>query len=316
MGTQSQRNNINELKIGLKFPSGNRSDEVQAAFNSSFKLFDLSEELVYSLKQWPPLTVKFGEIRTSNGIVLLHQKIGNVIKKDPIIYFGSKNQYKYGVIIGEGLWKWKMNDYLSHQNVNLFNELIQKTVQYLTVKKNSDPLRINLPNRFSIHKDIIVNAEFYNSSFEKITTPNIQFNIKNTNDEEFKYEFAKIGGNYQLNLGKLKEGKYLWSAKTKYSNVTYTKKGVFIVEDESLESLSTHSNFALLNQISSNSNALFYSLSETNELITEIDNRKDIVNLSYQESSFDDLIDWKYLCGLILLFLSVEWFIRRYSGGY
>ncbi len=316
LGTQTQKGSVDELNIGLKFPSGNRSDEVQAAINSSFQLFDVSEELKTSLSQWPPLTVKFGEIRTSNGSVLLQQKIGSVVKKDPILFFGTRNQYKYGVIVGEGLWKWKVNDYLAHGNTNRFNELIQKTVHYLTVKKNNDPLRISLPNRFSIHKDIIVNAEFYNSSFEKITTPKLEFNILNTKGEEFNYEFAKINGGYQLNVGQLNEGKYSWTAKTKYNGVNHVKKGVFIVEDASIESLSTHSNFTVLNLISTNSQAHFVYLDEANSLLKEIENRKDIVRISYKESSFDDLIDWKYLFAFIVLLLIAEWFIRRYSGGY
>jgi len=315
-GTSTQKRSVDELNLGLKFPSGNRMDEVQATINSNFQLFDVSDELKTSLTQWPPLKVKFGEIKSSNGTILLQQKIGTVVKKDPVLFFGSRNQYKYGVIVGEGLWKWKMNDYLSHGNTNRFNELIQKTVHYLTVKKNNDPLRINLPNRFSIHKDIIVNAEFYNSSFEKITKPNIAFKILNNDGEEFDYEFAKINGGYQLNLGQLNEGKYSWTAKTKYNGVSHVKKGMFIVEDASVESLSTHSNFTVLNQISTNSQARFVYLGEANSLLEEIANRKDIVRISYKESSFDDLIDWKYLFAFIVLLLIVEWFIRRYSGGY
>ncbi len=316
LGIQTKKSTVDKLKIGLKFPSGNRADAVQSSVSSTFKLFEVSDELSSSLKQWPPLMVKFGEIKTPTGITFLQQKVGSVEKKDPVIYFGSQNQNKYGVIIGEGLWKWKMYDFIQQQNVNRFNELIQKTVQYLTVKKNTDPLRIFLPNRFNSHNEVIVNAEFYNSSFEKITSPTIQFNIKSVDNEVFKYEFAKMGENYQLNLGILKEGKYTWEAKTKYNGVNHYKKGVFVVEDASIEFLSTHSNFSLLNKISKNSHAQFYQLGQTEDLLDEISKRKDIVNLSYKESSFDDLIDWKYLFGLIILILSVEWFIRRYSGTY
>ncbi len=316
LGMQTKKQIVDKLDIGLRFPTGNRMDEVQVASKSSFQLFDISDNLQKSFREWPPLTVPFGEIKTSNGMVLLQQRIGNVTKQDPVVYFSSNNRNKFGVIIGEGIWKWKMNDYLKHKNVDRFNEFIQKMVQYLTVKKNTAPLRIFLPNRFYTNKEIIINAEFYNSSFDKITTPNIQFKVKSDDGEEFKYEFAKNGQTYQLNIGQFPAGKYIWIANTNYDGKKYSKKGVFVVEDVSLEALSTHSNFSVLHQISRQSNASFLSLNELDVLYKDIENRKDIVNISYKESSFDDLIDWKVLFALIVLFLTIEWFIRRYSGGY
>ena len=40
-----------------------------------------------------------------------------------------------------------------------FNEIIQKSIQYLIVKKNSEPLRINLPKRFNINDEICSNKQ-------------------------------------------------------------------------------------------------------------------------------------------------------------
>jgi len=50
------------------------------------------------------------------------------------LIYSEINGVKNANFLGDGLWKWKMRDYVDHNNHNLFNELISKTVQYLSVK--------------------------------------------------------------------------------------------------------------------------------------------------------------------------------------
>ena len=117
-------------------------------------------------------------------------------------------------------------------------------------------------------------------------------------------------------MGRLKKGKYSWVASTTFDGKKYEKSGVFIVDDISLEALSTHADHNLLKQIAAKTNGKFYSLANAGNLVNDIESRKDIASITYEESSFDDLIDWKWLFFLLILSLAAEWFIRRYSGSY
>ena len=316
VGGQSSGSTLDRLNIGLDYPGGNSFDEVQGNVNESFRLFEVSDDLRKGMRNFPPLTVRFGSVKLAGGSVLISQRIGSVQKKDPILAFKTESGNKYGVLIGEGLWRWKLSDYASHGNNKRFDELIQKTVQYLTVKKNTEPLRINLPNRFNVIDDVILNAEFYNSSFERITEPEISLVLKNEEGVDINYSFARNASDYTLSLGKLKKGKYSWKASASFDGKKYSKNGVFVVDDVSLEALSTHANHNLLHQIASKTNGQFYTLSNVQGLVNELESRKDIANITYEESSFDDLIDWKWLFVLLILSLAAEWFIRRFSGSY
>jgi hypothetical protein len=51
-------------------------------------------------------------------------------------------------------------------------------------------------------------------------------------------------------------------------------------------------------------------------MLQDLKNRKDITSVSYEEINFNDLIDYKILFFLLLLFLSLEWFLRRWFGAY
>ena len=312
----SSKSNIDKLNIGLSIPNDRRMDQVQGYLSEGFQLFELSEKAQKLLEKAPPIHVKFGDVKIDGGSTLISQRLGPVKKKGPILFFGKNTKSKFGVFIGEGLWKWKFSEFRSAKNNSGFNEIIQKSIQYLVVKKNSDPLRINLPKRFNINDEVLINAEFYNSVLEQITTPDINFNLEDEDERNIPYVFAKNAKNYRISLGKLKAGKYKWSADTKFDGKKYTKEGVFIVEDVSLEALSTSADHNLLKTIASNSNGKFYEIGSMDQLLTDIGNRKDIVNISYDETDYSDLIDWKWLCLLVIVFLSTEWFIRRYSGSY
>jgi len=289
---------------------------VQGYLSEGFNLFETSSKVDDLLKKSPPINVKFGSTRIEGGNVLIGQRLGPVKKKDPILYFGKNSNTKFGVFVGEGLWRWKLSEYAKTKRNEGFNELIQKSIQYLVVKRNTDPLRINLPKRFNVSDDILINAEFYNSSLQQITTPEINFTLTDEKGKKIPYVFAKNAKDYRLSLGKLKAGKYEWSANTTFDGKKYAKEGVFIVEDVSLEALATSANHNLLKTISANSNGSFYGIDQLDQLISDIGKRKDIVTISFEETDYSDLIDWKWLALFLMLLLSLEWFVRRYSGTY
>lgn len=315
VGNNSSSSTIEQLGVGLNMPSGRRSDEVQSSMKSGFQLFEVSSDLSSALEYWPPLSVPFGTITASQGDVLLTQRIGSVVKKDPVLYFTSGNR-KQGVFIGEGLWRWKLKEFAQTKRNKGFNELIQKSVQYLVVKKNTDALRVNLPRRFNVNDDVIINAEFYNSSFERITDPNISYVLTNEAGDKVDYSFAKGELDYRLSLGKLPVGKYDWRAKTTFNGKSYEKSGSFVVNDISLENLETSANHNLLQQIAENSNGKFYQLKNASKLLNDIDKRTDIVTITSDESTFKDFIDFKWLFFLLIVLLGLEWFLRRRLGSY
>ncbi len=317
VGPNTTNSIIQKLKIGLITPNGNQFDEVQGKINTGFQKFEVSTELQNSMNYYPPLKTKFGDVTLAAGNdVLLFQRIGSIQKNDPMIYFGENQNVKFGVIYGEGIWKWKMNEYIRTSESKNFTELIQKISQYLVVKQNTSALRVTFPKRFTIDEEVEVKAEFYNESMELITKPIIELKLKDEKNKSDKYQFGAVSNFYKLSLGKLKPGKYEWTASCKYNGKSYSKSGVFIVENIQLENIESAADHNLLNQIAKQSNGQFYELKNINQLLNDIAKRKDIAEMSYSEASFNDLIDYKWLFFLIVLIFGTEWFLRRWFGGY
>jgi hypothetical protein len=308
---------IQKLNIGMTLSGGNQTDENQGVLNEGFKPFELSEPVKQAIDYFPPLKSKFGDMKISGGAeVLIFQRLGSIKKKDPLLYFNKRDKVKYGVVFGEGIWKWKMNDFIRTGSFDAFTKLIQKTTQYLLVKQDASSLHVTLPKRFTKEEDVLVNATFYNDAMDAITEPKIKMVLSDENGKKSNLQFGVSGNFYKLSLGRLRPGKYTWTASTKFNGKSHTKSGVFIVEDIALESLDNYANHSLLNQLSTATQGKFELLKNYKKTISAIKSRRDITSVSYKEAAFNDLIDYKILFFLLLLFLSVEWFLRRWLGSY
>lgn len=317
LGPQTSNSVIQKLNIGLFIAGGNQSDETQGTVNDAFQQFDLSQETKKAIAFFPPLKTKFGEVKVSGGAeTAIYQSIGTIRKKDPLLFFNKRGKTTYGVLLGEGLWAWKVNDFVRTKSFTAFTELIHKTTQYLVVKQNASALTVTLPKRFTKAEDVIFNATFYNDAMQAITTPLINLTLTDDQGKKSNLQFAVAGEMYKLSLGKLNAGKYTWKATTAYNGKTHLKSGVFIVEDITLERLDSYANHAILHQLSEKTTGKFELLKNYKKILSAIKSRGDITSLSYKETSFNDLIDYKILSLILLLLLTTEWFLRRWFGGY
>jgi hypothetical protein len=317
LGPNTSAGIANKLNAGFQSGGGAQTEEVQGTISKQFNQFELSDETRKAVTYFPPLNSKFGSINVSGGIeTFMYQRVGNIQKNDPLLFFGKRSDTKFGVLYGEGLWRWKVNDYVRTSSFNAFSEVMQKTMQYLVLKQNNSPLRITFPKRFTKNEDVVVNAGFYNESMEPITTPVIQLEVKTEGGKLFKQQFAVAGTGYLASLGKMKPGKYAWKAFTKYKGKTFLKSGVFVVEDIELEALDTYANHGILQQMSKQTNGEFQEFRNFKRILKTIKNRDDITSLSIKEAAFNGLIDYKLLFFLLFLLLAVEWFLRKWSGAY
>ena len=303
-------------KLGIQFSNNsNTFDESQGAINNAFSTFETDDKTSESLKYFPPLFGRYGEfsIPTSSSIFMM-QRIGPVVKKTPLFFFSSTQDITYGAIMGEGIWRWKFNDYQRNKNHDVFNNIFSKSIQFLTIRKRGAGLNVLIPRKLNKDEDLIINANFYNSSMEAITSPQIALEITDDEGKKYQSQFAINGKGYQAKLGQLNPGKYTWISQTEFAGKKYSQKGNFFVEDLDNEKSESVANHNVLKQLSKQSNGKFYSLKNTEQFYKELSKRKDISTVTYQEKSSLKLIDvWWYLL-IVSILLIGEWFMKRFYG--
>lgn len=318
IGPNTSNQVLAKLKVLNLGNSRNQSDETQGYFNSGFNAFEVSEEVRNQIDYYPPLLTKFGSVNPITGAeIMVYQRMGQIKKNEPLVFFGKKkDNIPIGVVYGEGVWRWKMQDFLKHGNHDIFNELFSKSINYLLIKREGMGLTVQFDKRFSKHDLIGVNANFYNASIEPIISPVLTMTLKDKKGKKFISQFSVNGKGYALDLGKLQPGEYSWTVNTSFNKKKYAKGGVFVVEDISLEKNSNFSNHGVLKLLAKNSNGNFTTLPNYKRTLDSIAKRDDISIIESMESTFQNLIDSWMILIILITSLSGEWFLRRYYGAY
>ena len=253
VGTQTNLNQFNSAQSIITITGdGRNTNDVQATLPGNFSLFTINENIPQNLQKFAPLLAPFGEfIESGNSQILLYQRIGKIDTKYPLLLFGEQDELKTGVLCAEGIWKWRLFDYLQNQNHELFNELMGKSIQFLTLKEDKRKFRVSVSkNIFNENESIIFDAELYNQSYELINEPDASLVITNSEGKDFSFTFNKIGKAYTLDAGYFPVGNYKFRANVFSDGEQLSYSGQFSVQPIQLEVFETTADHGLLRLLS------------------------------------------------------------------
>ncbi len=297
---------------------GKQSDDVQAKVESGFASFNLDPKTVSELSKFNPVTSAFGNFGvTAQAQVLLRKRIGKIDTEQPLLVFGETNGTKTGVLLAEGIWRWRLFDYMQHANHDIFDELMGKTVQFLSQKEDKRKFRVSLDkNIYKENEPISFSAELYNDNYELINESDVTMSIRNQEGKEFAFTFNKLGKAYALDAGILPLGNYSYKASTNFNGQTLSFEGRFSVQPIQLELFETIANHSILRQLSAAFGGETVLPDSLGSIANKIKNNQTVKPVIYQTSQTNPLINLKWIFALIAGLLFLEWFLRRYFGAY
>ncbi|MFA7081758.1 MAG: hypothetical protein WC135_04020 [Bacteroidales bacterium] len=316
IGSQTNIPLFSSLSIGLKI-TGNKATQnsATAIFNNNFSLFSISKETENLLNRFPPLQPPFGRYQLSPLTQsLAYQNVGIVQTDYPLIAFTNDNSTRYGIVVGEGIWRWRLQNYLINQTHDQINEIIHKSIQYLATKIDKSRFRVICDKVFAENQPIVLDAELYNESYELVNDAEVKITIRNQDKKQYPYMFSRTSNAYHLNLGVFPAGEYSYIATTNYGGKALRVEGVFYVSSQNLEQIDLVANHNLLFNISERTSAEMIYPNEIEKLKDLIEKRDDIKPIANQTITNKRLIDeWWYLLLIVSLFGS-EWFLRKFWG--
>lgn len=317
VGPNSLLEQLKTLDMGLKISASKNTEEVQALVDKNFSLFMLSEGTKDLFETAPPLVAPFGNTELMPALQnLAHQSIRNIPTNKTLMAFGTDKGRKIGFIVGEGIWRWRLYNYMANGNHDAFNELTQKIIQYLSLRENEDNFNVYHPALYQETDDIELTAELYTDSYELINTPEVSITIKNDSLREFSYQFDRTSDFYRLNAGNLRPGDYSFETKTQLGNQQFTEKGNFSIVKNDLEIQNTQADFSVLYQLSLQTGGQFYTFENYGTLLDDISQNKQIAVQQHQQIIQNEWINLKLLFFILLVLFSIEWFFRKYWGIY
>ena len=207
------------------------------------------------------------------------------------------------------------NEFAQTKKFDATDEIINKCVQYLTVKGDKRRFRVHTPkNVFNANEAIQIDAELYNESYELVNDVDANCIVKGDNGKEYSYTFDKTINAYTLNAGILPVGNYTVNTKANYKGKINTAICNFSVRPVIIEMLNTQANHQLLNILAYQSGGKMYYPAMMKNIINDLEKNDKIKSILFDTFNTQPLIDKKWLFFIILLLLISEWFIRKFNG--
>jgi hypothetical protein len=292
-------------------------DEVTPVINAAFSSFSLSTATNSLLKDYPPVSVHFGKIRVlPTATSLLYQRVGSLSTEKPLLAIDNQNNRKIGVMLGEGIWRWRLNEYDRTEKADAFHEVFGKLFQYLSTSEDKRKFR-SYPTQqeFSDTESVAFESQVYNDIFEPVYGNTIKLELTDENGRRTSYSYVTSPGNIRYEVGGLKEGIYRYKSSTTVKEKTEEVRGEFAVVAPQTESQNLTADFDLLQQLSETSGGEFYNLSGISALKNDLLQRE-VKSTIHTEESYNSLLNLKWVFWLLMLFISIEWFTRKYFGSY
>lgn len=309
---------FNNLKLGYLY-SGYRESltDIHGTYAKGFPHFNVDEESRRMFRDLPPLAVPFGDFQAAPGVVsLVNRRVGTIETEVPLISFNQVGATKLGIVGGEGLWRWRMVNYLRSGSHERFDRLVSGVVQYLASRDDRRRLKVSGPREVTESERIVFNAEVYNASYEPVNDPDVELVMRNADGELYIYGLGRTGTGYRLDLGSLPSGEYTWEATTAQGGQSFKESGAINITAIRLESANLEANHALLYRLAKENGGDMYFPNQLDALEQAIRTSRDVVTLSYERSKLADLINLRWLLFIVLALLSAEWLIRKWSGSY
>ena len=223
---------------------------------------------------------------------------------------------QFGILLAEGLWKWKLFDYQKNESHDNFNELIQTISQYLTLNKDKRKLRLQYPKIITEGNPFHMEAQLYNDNYKLINDAELSLQLIDASEKKFIYNFNPMNTKYQARIMNLNKGLYQFKVSSTYKQEYLDQAGTFAVLESKVEQQKQEANWKTLKQISGNTNGVFIEKENFDSyddiIISNINSNHKV----YFNQYLSDLIKQKSIFFVLLLCLFLEWIIRKRLGTY
>lgn len=266
----------------------------------------------------PPLV--FNDTRwqaAPDARVLATQQVRGISLDDPMLIIRNRNQHRTAVLLGAGTWRWKnLPDDL--QSVAPFwVEMFSNTLQWITTKEDDRPVRVApIEDLFSGGSSIQFDGQVYDESLNPVDGASIEIEVTQADSIRYPYSMEPVGnGRYALNIGALPEGTYRYRASAQQNGIVLgTDAGSFAVGSLTLEYKETRADGQLMHQIAQRSGGRVFASDQPAEVSQHLESSDAFVPVVFEERVETELWQRYFFFVLILVLLTIEWFVRKRSG--
>jgi hypothetical protein len=305
--------NLAETKLKIEAAS-NLTDKVTAHFNSSYDAISFDENTRKIFEKLPPLTVPYGDIRSSYDIIL-KQTVGDTPTSKPLLLLNNTVP-RSAYLLGEGLWAWRMEEYRLSEKTDLIDDFFSKILQQLSAKDDTRKLKVYPANKeIEPGQPIELITETYNDILQKTYNQKISLKLTDPKGQAKIYAYSNAEGAESFTLSGLGAGMYQYIASSSINGKIESSQGQFFVKNTNIELENLQANHAELRRIATQTGGQFFKASQIAAL-EQLLLKKTAPGLLQTEEETIEIIKWPWIMALLILLASLEWAARKYYGAY
>lgn len=310
-GASTHWNFINQKQLGFYKNSINKTENYNAIYNDGFLTF-LQEDIGFS--NFPPLKDKFGELIISKEYQsLLNQNINGVQINSPLLATFDINNQKSGILLGEGIWRWRATSFLNSNSFEDFDKFIGNLVQYLASNKKRNRLEVNAESLYPANSTIKIAAFYTDENYQFDARANLEITITNAKTNQItKVPFSLVNNSFQTEIENLPSGDYIYKVSVLGNNIN--RNGRFKITDYQIEEQFTNANINNLQKLAHKTGGKLFYKNQSDKLIQELLENKLFYTVQKSSTKQENLIDWKWILFFVVALFTAEWFIRKYYG--
>ena len=310
-GSQTDYTFINKLSVGIELETGYPQQEVFGLLNNAFTKYDITN---FDLTDYPPLVSDAGPILiTSPFETLLGTQIKGLNIQQPLLSVIDENGNKRAVLIGENIWKWRVQTYRNTNEFVNFDEFIGNLIRYLTSSKNKSRLNVDYEKVYQGSNNTVITATYFDEAF--LFDKNAKVSIKVTNTDTQKIQINPMvlkNGFFEADLSNLVAGEYDFVVSVEKK--TKIEKGSFVISEFDMENQFVSSDNLKMEKLAVNSGGKIFYPAQIDVLLKDLSTNDAYVPTEKSTENIVSLIDFKFLLGIIVFAFAAEWFIRKYNG--
>ena len=310
-GTATDFNFLNQVQNDLLFKMSAQKEDYLATFDSNFNLFSQAN---IGFENFPPLEHKFGTIAAKSNVnTLLSARIRNVQLQNPLLTFTENGSKRNAYLLGENIWKWRLENNLNKKSFEDFDLFTDKIIQFLVTNASKKNLNVTYESFYNSGESIEITAEYFNKNYEFDDKAQLTIQVVNSKTKASKkYDLLKATNSYKVNLDGLEAGNYSFRVTEKQSNSSFS--GSFEVLDFEIEKQFVNPDKSRLEQLASNTNGTIFYPNQIDNLIKSLLENENYIPIQKATIKKSPLIDWIWLLILAIITLATEWFVRKYNG--
>ncbi|WP_353777595.1 VWA domain-containing protein [Winogradskyella sp. 3972H.M.0a.05] len=310
-GTKTNWSLINGIQSNYLQEITSQSESFQPTLNINYSTF-IVEDLGFD--DYPPLDSEFGELRFSIPFeTILYKTINGNNTNEPLLATFESNQKREAILFGEGIWKWRAQDYINNNSFEDFDDFLGKLIQYLGSDQKRSRLNVDYESFYNGNDNVIISAQYFNKNYEFDSGKNLNITLKNKADNATStIPFILKNNSYEVDLSGISSGEYSFTVSVNDENIS--RSGSINILDYNVEQQFLNANVTKLRRVATNSDGQSYFIDNTSQLANDLLSDKRFSIIQKSNKNIVPLIDFKYLLALIAISLALEWFMRKYNG--